>query len=75
LPLFPVRSELAAIKDGTGAVKVDTVLEEIAELKQLQALGLPEALFGATEGKLRYDPISVGNRSDDVGCSVVVTAK
>jgi integrase len=31
--------------------------------------------LGATEGKLRYDPISVGNRSDDVGCSAVVTAQ
>jgi hypothetical protein len=46
LLLFPVRSELAAIKDGTGAVKVETVLDEIAKLKQLRALGLPEALFG-----------------------------
>jgi hypothetical protein len=42
LPLFPARSELAAIKDGTAAVKVETVLDEIAKLKQLRALGLPE---------------------------------
>jgi hypothetical protein len=41
LPPFPVRSELAATKDGTGAVKVETVLDEIAKLKQLRALGLP----------------------------------
>jgi hypothetical protein len=35
--LFPIRSELAAIKDGAGAVKVGTVLDEIAKLKQLRA--------------------------------------
>ncbi|MGB8465098.1 MAG: hypothetical protein WCE49_09160, partial [Terrimicrobiaceae bacterium] len=52
LPLFPVRSELAAIKDGTGAVKVETVLDEIAKLKQLRALGLPEALFRNVPAKL-----------------------
>ena len=43
--LFPVRSELAAVKDGAGAVSVETVLDEIAKLKQLRALGLPEGLF------------------------------
>jgi TnpA family transposase len=43
--LFPVRSALAAVKDGAGAVSVETVLEEIAKLKQLRALGLPEGLF------------------------------
>jgi hypothetical protein len=54
LPLFPVRSELAAIKDGTGAVKVETVLDEIAKLKQLRALSLPEALFrNVTDSVLR----------------------
>jgi hypothetical protein len=53
LPLFPVRSELAAIKDGTGAVKVETVLDEIAKLKQLRALGLPEALFRNVPARLR----------------------
>ena len=52
LLLFPVRSELAAIKDGTGAVKVETVLDEIAKLKQLRALGLPEALFRNVPAKL-----------------------
>ena len=45
LPLFPVRSELAAVKDGAGAVKVETVLEEITKLKKLRALDLPENLF------------------------------
>ena len=30
--LFPVRSELAAVKDGAGAVSVETVLDEIAKL-------------------------------------------
>ncbi|MGH9900148.1 MAG: Tn3 family transposase, partial [Pyrinomonadaceae bacterium] len=43
--LFPVRSELATVKEGAGAVKVATVLDEIAKLKQLRALGLPEDLF------------------------------
>jgi hypothetical protein len=52
LPLFPVRSELAAIKDGSGAVKVETVLDEIAKLKQLRALGLPETLFRNVPAKL-----------------------
>ncbi|MDT5283608.1 MAG: hypothetical protein QOJ20_4803, partial [Mycobacterium sp.] len=45
LPLFPVRSELAAVKDGAGAVKAETVLEEIHKLKTLRALDLPEHLF------------------------------
>ena len=45
MPLFPVRSELAAVKEGAGAVNVETVLDEIAKLKQLRALGLPEELF------------------------------
>ena len=45
MPLFPVRSELATVKDGAGAVKVETVLDEIAKLTQLRALGLPEGLF------------------------------
>jgi Domain of unknown function (DUF4158) len=43
--LFPMRSELAAIKDGAGTVNVESVLDEIAKLKQLSALGLPEGLF------------------------------
>jgi TnpA family transposase len=43
--LFPVRSELTAVKDGAGAVSVETVLDEIAKRKQLRALGLPEGLF------------------------------
>jgi hypothetical protein len=45
LLLFPVRSELATVKDGAGAVSVETVLDEIAKLTQLRALGLPEGLF------------------------------
>jgi len=52
MPLFPVRSELAGVKDGAGAVSVETVLEEIAKLKQLRVLGLPEALFRDVPAKL-----------------------
>ena len=52
LPLFPVRSELAAVRDGAGAVKVETVLEEIDKLKKLRALHLPENLFRDVPGKL-----------------------
>ena len=51
-PLFPVRSELATLKDDAGAVKVDTVLEELAKLRQLRALGLPATLFRDTPAKL-----------------------
>ena len=32
--LFPIRSDLAVIKEGAGALKVETVLDEIAKLKQ-----------------------------------------
>src|SRR5215470_3176341 len=49
--LFPLRSALAAVKDGAGAVSVETVLDEIAKLKQLRALGLPEALFRAWQAR------------------------
>jgi Domain of unknown function (DUF4158) len=52
ITLFPIRSELAAIKEGAGAVKVGTVLDEIAKLKQLRALGLPERLFRDVPAKL-----------------------
>jgi hypothetical protein len=52
LPLFSIRSELATVKEGAGAVSVETVLDEIAKLKQLRALGLPEALFRYVPGKL-----------------------
>jgi hypothetical protein len=52
MQLFPVRSELAAVKEGAGAVKVETVLNEIAKLKQLRALGLPERLFRDVPVKL-----------------------
>jgi hypothetical protein len=51
-PLFPVRSELATLKDAAGAVKVDTVLEELTKLRQLRALGLPDALVRDTPIKL-----------------------
>jgi hypothetical protein len=37
--LFPIRSDLAVLKEGTGALKVETVLDEIAKLEQLRALG------------------------------------
>lgn len=50
--LFPVRSELATLKDDAGTVKVATVLEEIAKLKQLRALELPDDLFRDTSTKL-----------------------
>ena len=52
ITLFPMRSELAAVKDGPGAVKVETVLDEIAKRKQLRALGLPERLFRDVPAKL-----------------------
>jgi TnpA family transposase len=52
MPLFPIRSELAAVKDGAGAVSVKTVLDEIAKLKQLRVLGLPEVLFRDVPAKL-----------------------
>jgi len=52
MELFPVRSELSTVKEGAGAVKVETVLEEIAKLKQLRALGLPEKLFRDAPAKL-----------------------
>lgn len=52
IPLFPIRSELAALKDDAGAVKVETVLEEKAKLQQLRAVRLPEALFRNVPGKL-----------------------
>jgi TnpA family transposase len=50
--LFPVRSELATLKDTAGAVKVDTVSEELTKLSPLRALGLPDALFRDTPVKL-----------------------
>jgi hypothetical protein len=50
--LFPVRSALAAVKDGAGAVSVETVLDAIAKLKQRRALGLPEGLFRAVPATL-----------------------
>jgi len=51
IPLFPVRSELSSVKDDAGSVKVETVLEEIAKLRQLRALELPETLFRAAPPK------------------------
>ena len=50
--LFPVRSALAAVKAGAGAVSVETVLDEIAKLKQLRGLGLPEGLCRAVPATL-----------------------
>jgi TnpA family transposase len=52
LPLFPVRSELAAVREDPGAVKVETVLEEIDKLKKLRALNLPDNLFRDAPGKI-----------------------
>jgi hypothetical protein len=50
--LFSLRSDLAVIKEGAGALKVETVLEEIAKLRQLRALGFPEVLFREVPAKL-----------------------
>ncbi len=44
-PLLVIRSTLATLKDTAGRVKVDTVLEELAKLAELRALGLPPHLF------------------------------
>ena len=44
-PMLVVRSTLATLKDTAGRVKVDTVLEELAKLTELRALGLPSRLF------------------------------
>src|ERR1035438_9775643 len=52
MPLFPIRSELAIVKDDAGAVSVETVLDEIAKLRQLRALGLPEGLFRGVPARL-----------------------
>lgn len=43
--LFPARSELATLKDDAGAVKVETVLQEIVKLRQLRTLALPADLL------------------------------
>jgi hypothetical protein len=40
------------VKDDAGAVSVETVLDEIAKLQQLRALGLPEGLFRHAPPKL-----------------------
>ncbi len=50
--LFPVQSELAALKDDTGAVKIDTVLAAIRKVQQLRALNLPIDLFRDVPPKL-----------------------
>ena len=52
MPLFPMRSELAMVKDDAGAVSVETVLDEIAKLQQLRGLALPEGLFRGVPAKL-----------------------
>lgn len=44
-PLLLVRSDLAELKEGPGAVTVKTVLEELQKLKDLRALNLPVQLF------------------------------
>ncbi len=46
--LFPMRSDLATLKEDAGAVKVETVLEEIEKLMQLRAVGLPDDLYRDT---------------------------
>ena len=50
--LFPIRSDLAVIKQGAGALRIEIVLDEIAKLEQLRAIGLPEDLFGDVRAKL-----------------------
>ncbi|NJK43342.1 MAG: DUF4158 domain-containing protein [Pleurocapsa sp. SU_196_0] len=50
--LFAARSELATLKDTTGAVKVATVLEELQKLRTLCALGLPDDLFADVPPKM-----------------------
>ena len=52
IALFPVRSDLATVKNDAGAVSVETVLGEIAKLKQLRALGRPEELFRGAPARL-----------------------
>jgi Domain of unknown function (DUF4158) len=51
-PLFPIKSELAILKDGAGAVKVVTIGQELEKLQQLRALGLPETLFEGVPDKI-----------------------
>lgn len=50
MALFPVKSDLATLKDGAGAIKVATVYKEIEKLEQLRALGLPMTLFAGVPG-------------------------
>jgi TnpA family transposase len=50
--LFAARSDLATLKNEAGSVKVSTVLEELAKLHQLRALGLPAQLFALTPAKM-----------------------
>ena len=50
--LFPIRSELAAVKDDAGVASVETVLDEIAKLRQLRALELHEGLFRDVAAKI-----------------------
>ena len=50
--LFPIQSELATLKDDAGAVKIDTVLEEIRKLQKLRMLNLPPNLFRDVPPKL-----------------------
>jgi hypothetical protein len=52
ISLFPVRSELSSVKNDAGSVKVETVLEEVAKLRQLRALELPDTLFRTAPPKL-----------------------
>jgi hypothetical protein len=52
LPLFPVRSPLATLKDAAGVVNVTTVLEELAKLQHLRTLQLPPHLFRDVPAKV-----------------------
>ena len=46
------RSMLHELKQGAGAIKVDSLLAEIAKLEQIEALGLPADLFLAIPPKV-----------------------
>src|SRR6266545_1297605 len=66
--LFPIRSELATLKEDAGPVKVETVLEEIEKLKQLRSIGLPEDLFRDVPAKLvtHYRQRAAGEKPRDL---------
>jgi hypothetical protein len=50
--LFAARSELSALKDDAGTVKVATVLEALEKLRTLRALKLPDDLFAGVPPRM-----------------------